>query len=271
MRNDTVRPAYSLEPKYRVIILTREEWTKGSVSNLVVNGLIWFTEGGWGQSMGSPWLGGWASLGTCTAVFQAKICPVLACVYEIQLNVRSEEYISICSDSQATLKALKAAKGHWMRFSPTIQWDSYGSLDILVYVEMKLLMSLWGRVLFTRLNQSQPWRSQGRRSSVGSLTGTLHCGKVLPALRHRLNSWSRALTILLREGYCTLIGYNAGWLLAWLYVTSWEDACTWCDWLTVPYVGGAGQRKKQLMFCVSVKLCPHLDITLFLVLGPWGC
>ena len=43
-------------------MLTGGEWTKGFVSHLVVNRLIWFTEGGWGQSMGSPCLGGWASL-----------------------------------------------------------------------------------------------------------------------------------------------------------------------------------------------------------------
>jgi hypothetical protein len=34
----------------------------------------------------------------------------LACVYEIQNNVRPEKYISICSDSQAALKSLRAAK-----------------------------------------------------------------------------------------------------------------------------------------------------------------
>ena len=31
-------------------------------------------------------------------------------MYAVQMSVRSEEYISICCDSQATLKALKAAK-----------------------------------------------------------------------------------------------------------------------------------------------------------------
>jgi hypothetical protein len=35
---------------------------------------------------------------------------ILACVYEIQMNVRPEKYISMCSDSQATLKALQSAK-----------------------------------------------------------------------------------------------------------------------------------------------------------------
>jgi hypothetical protein len=42
--------------------------------------------------------------------FQAEIYAILACVYKIQANVRSGKYISICSDSQAALKALQAAK-----------------------------------------------------------------------------------------------------------------------------------------------------------------
>jgi ribonuclease HI len=50
------------------------------------------------------------SLGKYVTVFQAEIYAILACAYEIQANARSEKYISICSDSQAALKALQAAK-----------------------------------------------------------------------------------------------------------------------------------------------------------------
>jgi hypothetical protein len=35
---------------------------------------------------------------------------ILACVYEIQSQNRSEKYVSICSDSQADLKALQAVR-----------------------------------------------------------------------------------------------------------------------------------------------------------------
>jgi hypothetical protein len=35
---------------------------------------------------------------------------ILACVYEIETQDQPEKYISICSDSQAALKALQAAK-----------------------------------------------------------------------------------------------------------------------------------------------------------------
>ena len=35
---------------------------------------------------------------------------ILACAYEIQTHARPEKYDSICSDSQAALKALQSAK-----------------------------------------------------------------------------------------------------------------------------------------------------------------
>jgi hypothetical protein len=64
MGNDIMRPAYNFEPKYRVIMLTREEWTKGPGSPPVVKGLVWYTDGSrtqvgsagagvYGQSLGT--------------------------------------------------------------------------------------------------------------------------------------------------------------------------------------------------------------------------
>jgi hypothetical protein len=42
---DVMRPAYNFEPKYRVTMLTRKDWTKGTGTPPVVKGLIWFTDG----------------------------------------------------------------------------------------------------------------------------------------------------------------------------------------------------------------------------------
>ena len=56
------------------------------------------------------------SLGRYATVFQAEIYGILVCAYEIQLYVRTEKYVNICSDSQAALKALQAA-----RTSPLVQ------------------------------------------------------------------------------------------------------------------------------------------------------
>ena len=57
------------------------------------------------------------SLGKYATVFQVEIHAILACAYEIQMNVRSEKYVSICSDSQAALKAIQTAK----TMSPVVQ------------------------------------------------------------------------------------------------------------------------------------------------------
>jgi ribonuclease HI len=50
------------------------------------------------------------SLGRYTTAFQAEIYAILACVNEIQVPNRREKYVSICSDSQVALKALRAVR-----------------------------------------------------------------------------------------------------------------------------------------------------------------
>jgi len=42
---DVMRPAFNFEPKYRVNILTREEWSRRPGTPLVVKGLVWYTGG----------------------------------------------------------------------------------------------------------------------------------------------------------------------------------------------------------------------------------
>jgi hypothetical protein len=113
-----MRPAYNFEPKYRVTILTREEWTEGLGSPPVVKGLVWYTDGSrkqgrgagagvYGHSLGRRLI---ISLGKYVTVFQAEIYAILACAFEIHNSVRSEKYFSICSAGQAALKSLQATK-----------------------------------------------------------------------------------------------------------------------------------------------------------------
>jgi len=114
---DIMRPAHNFEPRYGDTMLTREEWTKATGASPAVRGLVWFTDGSrtgegtgagvYGQSVGRRLN---FSLGRYTTVFQAEINAILACVYEIQSQNRPEKYVSICSDSQADLKALKAVR-----------------------------------------------------------------------------------------------------------------------------------------------------------------
>ena len=112
-----MRPEFNFKPKYRVTMLPREEWTRGTGTPPVVKGFICFTDGSrmkkgtgagaYGQSVGRRLS---ISIGRYATVFQAAIYANLACAYEIQLYGRPEKHTSICSDSQVALKALQAAR-----------------------------------------------------------------------------------------------------------------------------------------------------------------
>jgi ribonuclease HI len=111
-----MRPVYDLEPKYRVTMIAREEWTR-STGTPAVKGLVWYTDGSrttegtgtgvYGQSVNRRHS---IPLGKHATVFQAEVYAILACDHEIEAQDRSEKYVSVCSDSQAALKALQAAK-----------------------------------------------------------------------------------------------------------------------------------------------------------------
>jgi hypothetical protein len=64
---------------------------------------------------------------------------ILACVYEIQANARSEKYINICSDSQAALKALQAAKT-----TSTLVWQCQRALNDISTYTYQLCGTLFG-------------------------------------------------------------------------------------------------------------------------------
>jgi ribonuclease HI len=110
-----MRPAFNFEPKYRVTMLTREDWSKGTGIPPVVKGFVWFTDGSKmkqgagagvsGQSVGRRLS---FSLWRYATVFQSEIYAVLACVHEIHFQNRPEKYVNICSDNQADFKALEA-------------------------------------------------------------------------------------------------------------------------------------------------------------------
>jgi ribonuclease HI len=113
MRVDFMRPVCNLEPKYRVTMLAREEWTRSPGNPPVVKGLVWYmdgsrtVEGVYGQSVNRRLS---IPLGKHATVFQAEVYAILACAHENEAQDRPEKYVSICSDSQAALKVLQAAK-----------------------------------------------------------------------------------------------------------------------------------------------------------------
>jgi len=114
---DVMRPAYNFEPLYRVTMLTREDLTKATGAPPIVKWLLWFTDGskmkeGTGAGFSGQSVGRRPSfsLGRYATVFQAEIYAILACAYETQSQNRPENYVSICPDSLAALKALKAVR-----------------------------------------------------------------------------------------------------------------------------------------------------------------
>jgi hypothetical protein len=86
-----MKPVFNLDPKYRVTMLTREEWTRGPGTPPVVKGLVWFTDGSrtvegtgagvYGQSVDRRLS---ISLGKHATVFQAEVYAILVCVREIE-------------------------------------------------------------------------------------------------------------------------------------------------------------------------------------------
>ena len=174
---DAMRPTYNLEPKYRVTVLIRENRTRGSGAPPEVKGLVWYADGSkMKEGTGASVFGQTVrrrlsfSLGRYTTVFQAKIYAIPACAHGIQSQYRSEKHVSICSDSQAALKALQAAR----TMSPLVRQCQealndisarhvvgfIGSLDMPEYKGMKSPMGWQGVALrWDFLDLSQSWGS----------------------------------------------------------------------------------------------------------------
>jgi hypothetical protein len=97
MRVDFMRLVYNLEPKYRVTMLAREEWTRSPGTPPVVKGLVWYTDGSrtaerteaevYVQSVNRRLS---IPLGKYATVFQAEVYAILACALEIETQDRPE-------------------------------------------------------------------------------------------------------------------------------------------------------------------------------------
>jgi len=94
---EVMRPAFNFEPKCRVHLLTREEWTKGTGAPPVVKELVWYTDGSKKreglrlESMGNLGRRLSFSLGKYATFFQAAVYVILVCVYVIRFQNRSEK------------------------------------------------------------------------------------------------------------------------------------------------------------------------------------
>jgi hypothetical protein len=96
MRVDIMKLVFNLEPKYRVTMLAREEWTRGPATPPIVKGLVWFTYGEgtgvgvYGQSVNKRLS---IPLGKHATVSQAEVYAILACVHETETQDKPEKYI----------------------------------------------------------------------------------------------------------------------------------------------------------------------------------
>jgi hypothetical protein len=80
-----MRPVHNLGPRYRVTILTREEWNNCPGTPSMVKGLVWYTDGSrtaeghgagvYGQSLNRRLS---IPLGKHATVFQAEVYAILA-------------------------------------------------------------------------------------------------------------------------------------------------------------------------------------------------
>jgi hypothetical protein len=95
-----MKPVFNLDPKYRVTMLTREEWTREPGTPPVVKGIVWFTDGY--RTVEGTRAGVYTqsvdrrlsiSLGKHATVFQAEVYMILACVHETEAQDRPEKYV----------------------------------------------------------------------------------------------------------------------------------------------------------------------------------
>jgi hypothetical protein len=70
---DVMRSAFNLEPKYRVNMLTREDWTEGTGAPPSVEGLVWSTNGSKTKERTGVGVYG-QSVGKRPQLFHRKIC-----------------------------------------------------------------------------------------------------------------------------------------------------------------------------------------------------
>ncbi|XP_031779746.1 uncharacterized protein LOC116416210 [Nasonia vitripennis] len=114
IKTDMMIPRYFFGRRYGVVIPTREEW-KARSNSLPGTGDVWYTDGSRAETdTGSGYFcqrdgrGIFFSLGRYATVFQTEIYAILTCAQRnIELGAR-DRIITICSDSQAALRALRA-------------------------------------------------------------------------------------------------------------------------------------------------------------------
>ena len=108
--SDQTKIKYNTRKNYTIKIPSRKEWIEGKVVNNNFD-IVWYTDGsktenGVGAGIFNKDKELFFPLGQLITVFQAEIIAIIKCVNSILEENITDRNIAICTDSQATLKAL---------------------------------------------------------------------------------------------------------------------------------------------------------------------
>lgn len=117
MITDNMSNKNTFNLNYSVTIPPREQWSDDGRTYPTTDGLVWYTDGSVSDSKSGAGVHLWNSnleysfsLGSYATVFQTEIFAISACADLISDMGNPNRIISICSDSQAALKALMSIK-----------------------------------------------------------------------------------------------------------------------------------------------------------------
>ena len=128
MRSDRILPSYQFDNNYVVRIPDRKDWEENRVT--LNDDVICYTDGSKINTTGRTGAGvfNWTDCeeyyfptGRVCSVFQTELYAILQCARLESLHVRDSASIAICSDSQAALKSLSAAKVTSALVADTVQ------------------------------------------------------------------------------------------------------------------------------------------------------
>ena len=176
-------------------------WTRGPRTPPAVKGLIWFTDGSrtaegtgvYGQSADRRLS---ISLGKHATVFQAEVYAILAWVHETETQDQPEKYVTICSDSQAALKALQAAK----TISPLVRQCQKALNDI----STQHTVGLYWVPGHARVRGNEIADKLARDGSVQQFVGPeAFLGVSRQNIRRKMKHWTEKQHLVLWHGPCS--------------------------------------------------------------------
>jgi hypothetical protein len=114
MAVDLTKPAFNYETKYRVTMLTREEWTRGTGTPPAIKVLVWFTDGSRMEGTGAGVYG--KSVGRRVRVSLGMYATVFKLRYMLSWNMLMK--FNFMVDQRSTLVSDLTARRLWKFYRP---------------------------------------------------------------------------------------------------------------------------------------------------------